>query len=115
MIESLRRVHVLAAFRPYLRILQTFDKGNVRGQSTSLIKQSSRTFFVIVLSVAIPVVVFLGIWHMIENTLDINELVTSSALVLTYVQMFFIYVAIMVKNRLINKTLGDIQKTVDAR
>lgn len=65
--------------------------------------------------VATPLVIFLGIWHLLENDRDVGEFATSAALVLTYVQMFFTYVTVLVKSGTISGTIDDIQAIVHER
>lgn len=114
--NSLQKVRVLSAFRPYLRILQTFNvECGCDKPAPPEIHQISRIMFVTVLAMAIPIVVFLGIWCMIESDQDAGEFATSSALVLTYGQMYLTAVAIMAKNRMISGAIDDFQESIDDR
>lgn len=85
--KTRQRAHVLSAFRPYLHALQAFNAESFRDKPISLkIRRVCCALFVSMVVVA-AFVIFLGIWHMIENSLDLREFSTSIAIMLAFVQI----------------------------
>lgn len=84
--EYRAKAQVLSASYAYFRILQVYNIDNSRNKpKLILVRRISLAFCVTVLVMTAPIVICLGVWHMIESTLDIGEFSTSFALMLAYV------------------------------
>lgn len=114
--KTRRRIHVLSAFRPYLYALQAFNVESFRDKPISLkIRLVCCALLVSMVVAAAPFVIFLGIWYMIENSLDVREFSTSIAIMLAFAQIVVTAVSIIRKNKLIGRTVDAIQMLVDER
>lgn len=115
--QSHLKMRVLSAFRPYLRILHTYNVESFHDKSILCrTRQISLAFGVTVAIASALLVVFLAIWHMIvTENLGISEFSTSIAMILCFLQMVLTVAIIMSKIRLINGTLENLQQLVDER
>lgn len=117
--ETRREIRVLSAFYPFLRMLHALDFAN-SGHSRKRPHSPQKQDIVCVARVAVlmitpPIVVASAIWHMTEDDLTMGEFSTAFALIVAYTQMFAIYTALMVKNRMIADTMENIEKSINGR
>lgn len=114
--EIHRKINVLSSFHPYLHMLQAYNHEKFRDNSKSLIlRHIGYTFLITIFIISIPIAILLSIWYLIENDFGISEFSASFASIIIYVQMLFLCVAMVVKNKAISKELRKIQKIIDER
>lgn len=114
--ENRRAVCVLDAFRPYLRILQTYNAENFcKKPASPKIGHVKQALFVSLAMVAATLVAFLSIWHLAESIRGLDEFATSLAVVLTLIQLIITCVIFMHKSQQISGTIADVQRIVNER
>lgn len=114
--EIRQKIRVLAALRPFLRQMQAYKIESFRDLPLLLkIRKICLAIFIVMTILASPLLVFLSIWHIIENAMDISEWSTSFAVILSVAQLFFTGISIMVKYNVIVGLMDALQKIVDRR
>lgn len=109
-------MHVLDAFHPYLRMLKAYNLDDFRKTSFLRVLQNILyAFYVTALIVAMAIVINLGVWHLFEDDLNISQFSTALALIITYMQMLFIFATLAVKNRKISENIENIEEIVQKR
>lgn len=63
----------------------------------------------------VPLVIILGLWHLIENDFDIGEFSTYFALIVVYTQLLFLFVVMIIKNKEITDGIYRMQAIIDKR
>lgn len=113
---SKRMIRVLDAFHPYLRMIKAYNLENFRELPFSRIVQHILyALYVTVLIVAMAIVIYLGLWHLFEDDLTISQFSTALALIITYMQMLFIFATLAIKNRKISGNILDIEESIQQR
>lgn len=107
------RIHILQACQPYLCILKAYNFENFRHYNSR-----SSLFYALLTTIMVPVMpmlIILGIWHMIEINVDLKNVAATLPLILTLVQMQITFLAIIINNRTISKTIQQIQNVISQR
>lgn len=107
------RIHILQACQPYLCILKAYNFENFRHYNWR-----SSLFYALLTTIMVPVMpmlIILGIWHMIEINVDLKNVAATLPLILTLVQMQITFLAIIINNRTISKTIQQIQNVISQR
>lgn len=111
-----RIIRVLDAFHPYFRMIKAYNLENFRKLSClRIFKNILYALYVTALIVAMAIVINLGLWHLFEDDLNISQFSTALALIITYVQMLFIFAILAIKNRKISENMQDIEEIVQKR
>lgn len=112
----MKTVRVLGAFCPYLKMLQAFNYVNFWTSSNSLkLRRIGYTICITIRVMVVPLVIILGLWHLIENDFDIGEFSTYFALIVVYTQLLFLFVVMIIKNKEITDGIYRMQAIIDKR
>lgn len=116
-IKNQQKIQVLSAFRPYLCILRSYNVEHFHHEPVSFrIEHFRRTLFVSLVLLSASLLVFLSIWHLVENIWKgIGEFATLLAVMLTMIQLFITGIIIMRKSKKISETIDNLQRNVDER
>lgn len=111
--KNTRKIRVLNEFRPYFRLLKTYNRENFgqRDWRSSYIYAFITTLLVLSESLFI----LSGIWYLIENVGDLQKLVVSLPLVITLSQMDLTFITLITKNQMITEAIKRLQQAVDQR
>lgn len=113
---EIKTIRVLCAFCPYMRMLQAYKYANFWNISNSRkVRRIAYSICITIRVMAVPFVIILGLWHLIECDIDIREFSTYFALVVVYTQLLFLFVVMMIKNKEISAGVERIQRIVDKR
>lgn len=107
---------ILNAFRPYLCLLnacnhrnRTRDNNNWRCTLRSIFETACLALIILLLFVMI----ILCFWYLLEINIGLKEAVVSTPILLTFVQMEIAFIAMVINNWTISKTIDEVQKVVN--
>lgn len=109
------RMKVFKELKPYLRLITAFNHDNFHRcywQCTQNVKSACCALCAILIIVAIPIPVILGIWKMFE----INDLIKNIAtipLLATLLEMDLAFIALIFKSRIVIDMIDRLQKVID--
>lgn len=104
---------ILNACQPFLRILQAYNLEIFRQNNWR-----SSIFYAILTSVlvqALPMLMILALWYLIEVKADLKHFAASLPLILTLLQVEMTFIAMIINNRAITKTIDQVQKVINQR
>lgn len=107
---------VLAQYRPYQHILETFNGENYRNKSNREVFENIRyAACVIALIVSTIAGIILGCWYCVDVDFEVDTLSISLPTILANFQMLVVYIALAMKNRSILSILDGLQKIINER
>lgn len=111
-----KRIRVLNAFSPFLRLLEAYNWENFHQRSFRQILRSVGYFFsTTVIILLIPAYGAFSFWNTMDNGADLTKIVIALPLLFTGLQFETTYVALILKNRAITKTIRNLQRVIDRR
>lgn len=111
-----RTIHVLNAFRPYLRLLTAYKRANINDSNWRCFSRSFyNVFHTTLMIVVVPLPILLSIWYLMENDSDLMKLVTAVPLLVSMLQMVITFIAMIAKNHIIIEVIDRLQLAVNQR
>lgn len=111
-----RAIRVLNTFRPFILLLNAFNRDNFRHNNRrSNLISVFYLFAVIVLFISVPAVVILCIWYLIENEADFEEYIITLPAICSLVQMELTLCALILKCHIIIEMINRLQAIIERR
>lgn len=109
-----RSIKVLNAFRPFLHIFNVFNVENRRTRDRRQLFSNIRdmmAFGTLLLIVALTI--FCVFWFCVKRQFNLIEIAQPTSLALCLLQLFFMYMTLMMKNHRIIDVIEDIQEILN--
>lgn len=104
---------ILNACQPYLCILQAYNIENFRQNNwRNCVFNALLTSMMVLL---LPTLIILGIWYLIEAEADLKHVAAALPIMLTLLQVEITFIAMIINNRVITKTIDQAQKVINQR
>lgn len=108
------RIDVLSKLKPYLRLIKAYNIENFSHTNWQcLLRSVCNAFGATLIIISMPMFIILGTWYLIENDADLKKFVVALPLLISLLMMTLIFIALMVKNRVITEIIDRLQRTVD--
>lgn len=114
--SELRKIRILGAFNPFLRLLNAQNFDNFRDKNLRDILRG--IFFAFTTSSMIfimPFVVALNVWHFIEVRADFGKIAVAFPLLASVMQTEIICIVLTIKSRTVTNTINRLQEIIDQR
>lgn len=100
--------HVLtiSAFRPFISLIAAYNRGNIRRSNVQYLFCST---VMNIFPTSFPV---LGVWHLLDINADFMKLVVALPLIISLVQLELLFVAQILKNRVITATIDRLDECI---
>lgn len=110
------QIFILNAARQYLRLIKAFNSDNFsrlnwRQNIQSILYALSTTMLVSLL----PLNVILGSWYLVESDFNVDKVVVSLPLLFSLLLVEIAYLALIINNRDVSKTIDQIQQVINKR
>lgn len=112
--ENPKKVRVLVAFKPHIRILNAFNSENFE-ETNQCLPNILFSLCLAISAVLTPIVAILAIWYLVENDATMGAVVFAAGPIFTILQWFFTVLELTRKNRVISRTIQQIEGVVDER
>lgn len=114
--DNLQEIHVLAKFRPFLRLIEAFNSETLRHRSWYLdLLGICYVLCATIMLFIIPLIVILIVWYLIESGGEMRISVALIPIAISVVQFYLTFVALIVNNRIMSEAIDQIQEAVSRR
>lgn len=111
------KILILKACKPYVCILKAYNPGNFCRENNWRDIQCC-VFYALLATILIPpmpMLIILGIWHLIETAADLKQVSAILPLVLTLAQVEITFIAMIINNRTLSEAIDQAQKVINQR
>lgn len=110
------KIHVLNAFKPFLRVLKAYNRANFQHHDWHYIRRS--VFCALCASLAIvciPIYIVMAIWYWIEFGFELKQSIATVPLVFSFLYVEVACIALVYKSHQISVTIQRLQILIDRR
>lgn len=110
------QIRVLDRFRPYLHLLTAFNRDHFRITNwRNMLYSVLYTLGALAIFLAMLCYLVLLTWYLLENGANLKKSIVGVPIVLSVLQLELIFIALVIKNRRVTKTIEQLQQAVDQR
>lgn len=114
--NNTKKVHVLNDFKPYLPILQAYNRDQFRQHDLrSIFRSVFHALCASIIILCIPIIAVLYAWYEIENGFELKHVAAAVPMVLSVVHMQVTFISLVWENRQISETIQQLQTMVNGR
>lgn len=114
--ENSNKIQILTKFSAYLRLLTVYNHKTIIHRNWRCIVHNILYLLCSTMIILLPFIyISLGIWYLFENDADFKKFVVALPLLLGLLQIEVTFIAMLMKNHIINKTINQLQRVVDQR
>lgn len=114
--KNSRKIRVLCAFNPYLRVLKAYNSDNFnRSDRSRFVENMWFGSGVAIFAATIPIVSVLSIWFLYDEGATMQITVAVLPPTLTLLQLLLTFSILMKRNQEISETLVQIRHVIDQR
>lgn len=114
--EKSKKICVLRAFNRFLWLLRAYNTENFSHVNWfRFLHNIAYAIFVTLFIGLIPTLIVLGIWCLVDENANKQEIVVATPLLLTILQLFIKMATLIMKNRAVFETKDKLQAVIDQR
>lgn len=110
------KIQVLVKYRPFARILSVYNAENFRNPNKSIVLSNiGQAIGFTVLVISLSLIMVSGYWFCVDNKFNVQDISLAVPIIFCAFQMVLTYVSLMLENRIVSRTMDNLQLIIEER